>query len=281
MKKNILLYSFILFLISCSNNDNLKPFKKYYKNRQIKTSGFEDEKGRLQGEFISFYQNGEIASIINFIDGVGTGQVIFFYENGIIKRKGTLLNDKLEGISIEYDSLGIKKYESLFSKSRALTNTQFYPNGKIKSKWSFKVFEAKPGIQNSIVYFDKKGNIKLINNDYTEISEYAIIKYGVKKKSLKVKFIGDVYNDSIVIKYKRNFKNKSSIREIIIENPKVKELIFDIRPEDYFNGRINILIETYLKNRHFAISKEFLCKEKYIQLDKDEIPAKYNIEPIW
>ena len=282
MKKIIIVF-FAFFLLGCSNSLTLK--ETYFPNGKLETSFYEDSEGRIQGVFSTYFKNGNLSSTNNFIDGIANGVFKEYYENGEIKLISKIKNNKLNGKTITFYKSGKIESKLFFLNHKKTLCTFFYSNGKIERQASWRQNENVKDLPNCEVYFDKKG--KILNDPYNfRKSKYAIVKYGKNEKSLRVKLFGFI-NDSVVINYKKSYKkdDKSYIRQIKVLSPKIEELVFDIRESDYYNGKINLLIESY----YFApVSEEFpdvkilpVLSEMCIQLDKREKPKKYNLDPIW
>ncbi len=274
MKK--LLIITILFLFSC--NQNLKHQKVYYSDGSIEASFYVDKNGKMQGDAITFYKNGKISSSNFFINGKGNGIYKMFYPNGKIKSLMHLKNDLFDGLAYYFDSLGNIESEILYKNEKKLKGKYFYKNGTIEHIQSLVYFKNKNELPNCEVFFNHKGKI-LFDTKNNKNSRFVKIDF-VNNNILKVKLFG-LFNDSIVVKYKQNFNDENNIiRTILTNNQKLNEIILDIKPTDYYNGSLNILIETYQFRSLPNIKLEPGFSEMYIQLDKGEKPAKFNIDPI-
>ena len=56
--------------------------------------------GMLNGEWIEFFDNGKIASIINYNNNKLSGSYKTFYSNGNIREEGHVFQDKWDGLYI-------------------------------------------------------------------------------------------------------------------------------------------------------------------------------------
>lgn len=285
MIKIFSLYLFLTILfVRCSSS--LTYDETYYENGNIKTSGYSDSKGNLQSEFVKYYQTGEIASRATMVDNKFNGTYERYYKNGNIRSIMKVKNNILYGWATNYYSKGGIEKKVLFHNSIPMFISVFDKKGNVIQMNSGRKYGGNKKVPNSTVFFDK--NRKVINDpEHYKTSYYAIVNYGKKNKTLKVRLFG-FYNDSIIIKYKRDFRDgdKSVIREINTIDSQAKELLFDIEPTDYYKGKINVLIETYRKTRVYTINSTQINipsskKEMCIQLEKGEKPAKYNLNPIW
>lgn len=254
--------------------------KTYYSNGKIKTLSYSDTKGNLQVEFIQYFESGQVSTLTNFEDNVMTGELKSYYENGKLESIAQTSNNLLNGSYVKYDEVGNISEKILFKNSKPILRTLFYSNGKTKMSASYGGNNLKK--YNSVVFFDKRGKIILSNSDGSEKSEFVSVKYSKNNLFLKVKVVGSKCNDSIVVKYKKRFIDEAFLRKIVVNNPKAMNFEVSIKPSDYYKGRLNILIETY----SFDISPneglrlEPIRKNIFVQLDKGEKPAKYNIDPI-
>jgi hypothetical protein len=267
----------ILFCFACSSD--LKSEQTFYKNGQVKTSGYSDKKGNLQGEFTTYYENGKISSIAVMVDNKLDGIFKQFYENGKILSITSLSNNIPDGISKCFYKSGKLELESVFRKGVLILRTLYYPSGKVKGQICGKIHGIN-GDYNSIVFFDENGRVK--KEDNGRKSRFANINYINDGKSLNIKLIGNNDCDSIIVKFKRKFGDNYSIRKMT--KSKIQEFIIDINYTDYYKGKLNILIESYYSIKSFSLPNvkiEPFIQETCIQLDKGEKPAKYNIDPIW
>ena len=107
-------FFFLVFLISCSSPDITKKIKlDNYKDSTFLT-GFKKD-AEKDGEWTSYFSNGNIQSICHFNKGVPNGPIIVYKENGSTLYRGNFENGKKVGEWIFYDSLGneiVKSYEN-------------------------------------------------------------------------------------------------------------------------------------------------------------------------
>jgi antitoxin component YwqK of YwqJK toxin-antitoxin module len=106
-------------------------WKTYYLDGQIKSKG-SYEKGRKNGKWIFYYTDGNKEQEGNFKDDVLSGQWVWYYQNGQIKKQ-EFFNRKglLEGVQVEYDSLGAE-----------LSKGEYY-NGQREGAWFYHVGDHK------------------------------------------------------------------------------------------------------------------------------------------
>ena len=276
MKIFLLNFCLLALLTNCSNT---QISETYYKNGQLKSKVNVDEFGNFQGQYIAYFENGKISMITNYKNNMMNGKSFYFYESGEKKSIMSVINNKLNGKSIQFYKSGKIEAKVLFKDNLPLSSTFFYPNGKIEKQISGRLYREENDRANCQVYFNNKG--KIINDPVNfKPSYYAIVNYCDNYKALKIKLFG-LYNDSIIIKYKKNFQNEDNVIRTIYNNKhKSNEIILDIKSTDYYNGKLNILIETFQFRSLPNIKLEPGFSEMYIQLDKGEKPAKFNIDPI-
>lgn len=115
---------------------------KYYKKGEDKP---------FTGILYATYPSGKILSRQEFVDGVGQGTWINYYENGNFKEVGTYEQNKVEG--------AIKKY---------------YENGQLKSEGTYREWRIRVG---EWKYYSTKGELtKTVNHgkkgDFRDVESY-------------------------------------------------------------------------------------------------------------
>jgi antitoxin component YwqK of YwqJK toxin-antitoxin module len=109
------------------------PWRIYHPNGQLSLSLQFDDQGREQGQWLDFYENGNISSVKLYANGKLTGSVSFFYESGQLRMQQQYSEGLMNGISIIY-----------------------WPNGNIKKMGHF-----KSGLQHGeVIHYDEDGSIK-------------------------------------------------------------------------------------------------------------------------
>ena len=64
-------------------------------------------KGKREGEYLIFYESGQLSGKGNFIDGKQEGQSFIYYESGELKNKANWIDGKLEGEALMYYKDGL------------------------------------------------------------------------------------------------------------------------------------------------------------------------------
>jgi|GEM_PF-4494642 len=212
-------------------------------------------------------------------------EVRHYHKNGQLKyRCLTDTSGNIHGYCYQYDEKGVLTRKSIHFHGKEMIGSSF-KQGKLFQLTSR--FVGDTLTSNVVVTFDNYGNV------LEEKSHYANIHYAGKNKDSLYVDLPTFYKDSIIVLFWKSFVDVSDkdnytrrVRFVKSNEPKIT---FAIRPEDYSNGKLNIQINTYdtlppqtqPKNSTFKIYFPPGSKNMLIQLDKDEIPSKYNIDPIW
>lgn len=118
------------------------------------------------GKKISLYPSGKLQMIYTLKDGKFDGDIIVYYENGLIKKQGKMLNGMGNGKFIEYYENGnIMAEYSLKSDKKEGSLKTYFENGQLS-------------VQGNYVNDSFNGLVKEYNEDGTLSSEY-IMKNGV------------------------------------------------------------------------------------------------------
>ena len=111
-----------------------------FPNKLLKRYRMYDKKGVLNGNSISYYEEGNIQSIFPYKNNLIEGLVIRYYENGNIKEEVNYKNNKMNGEAKSYDENGklngrtifkddIKLEEDVYKENEILKNT--FKNGEL------------------------------------------------------------------------------------------------------------------------------------------------------
>lgn len=133
MNKNIYLILLILTSFACNEEQYVL---EYYPSGNIKLKVQIDKDSIQNGTYQEFYENGELKSKTNYINGKISESLINFYENGKIKEKGLVKNNMISGWWNYYHENGNlnKKIEWFHLRDSTYKNQEihFDSNGKIK-----------------------------------------------------------------------------------------------------------------------------------------------------
>ena len=111
-----------------------------FPNKLLKRYRMYDKKGVLNGNSISYYEEGNIQSIFPYKNNLIEGLVIRYYENGNIKEEVNYKNDKMNGEAKSYDENGklngrtifkddIRLEDDIYKENEILKNT--FKNGEL------------------------------------------------------------------------------------------------------------------------------------------------------
>ena len=93
-------------------------FIRYYEDGQLNIkSNFKD--GKYDGEFLRYYKDGQLNIKSNFKDGKYDGKFLRYYESGQLSEKGNFKDGKPEGEQLSYHGNG------------KLKKTEIYKDGKL------------------------------------------------------------------------------------------------------------------------------------------------------
>ena len=160
MKKNFIIYIFIIFLLSSFNlfaerevdinkikydekkelgyvEGEKEPFtgiaKDYYEDKSLKVE-FPYKNGRIEGKAKAYYPSGKFKSEAFFVDDLLQGKSVGYYESGNLQYEDNYKDDELDGLIKEY-----------------------YENGQLSAQENYK--EGKRN--GELVNYDEKGNVTL------------------------------------------------------------------------------------------------------------------------
>lgn len=112
---------FILFLI-VSHFDVFaqKADTTYYPSGQIKSVGVRNLESKKTSEWRTYFENGQVKSIIEYQNGTEHGKWITYFETGVISSQGQFTNGSKSGIW-----------------------TYHYPSGKVKTRTNYQTGEIE------------------------------------------------------------------------------------------------------------------------------------------
>ena len=165
MKKNFIIYIFIIFLLSSFNlfaerevdinkikydekkelgyvEGEKEPFtgiaKDYYEDKSLKVE-FPYKNGKLEGRGKEYYPSGKFKSDAFFIDGLLQGKSIGYYENGNLEYEENYKDGKLDGLIKEYYENGqVYIQESYQNGELEGESFNFNEDGSLRSKAVYK-----------------------------------------------------------------------------------------------------------------------------------------------
>ena len=121
--------------------NNEGTFEIKYDNDQIKYEG-NISNGFIDGNLNTFYEDGNLASSVNYKEGKAFGKAVFYYDNEDQTRKAEMLfnsDEKIDGTYTEFYENGEKKAVLEIENSKLNGDASFYyDSGNIKIEGSYK-----------------------------------------------------------------------------------------------------------------------------------------------
>ncbi|MCY7008126.1 toxin-antitoxin system YwqK family antitoxin [Fusobacterium simiae] len=115
-----------------------------------------NQQGQHDGEFLQYYESGQLAQKGTYKNGLGQGDYIWYHENGQIKQKSFYKDDKIEGtVSWFFPSGKIAQTANFKNGKEDGELIEYYENGQIKEK-RFYINGKEEG---KSLFYDEKGNL--------------------------------------------------------------------------------------------------------------------------
>ncbi|WP_103070678.1 toxin-antitoxin system YwqK family antitoxin [Aquimarina sediminis] len=113
---------------------------EYYHNGSGKIMMTEQYKlGKLDGEQLTYFENGQLTEKTTYVDGKRNGKRIIYSESGVVMKEFTYENDKLHGATKYYDTDGILIIEGNYKRDRKDGIWNYYTKGKISEQKLFPI----------------------------------------------------------------------------------------------------------------------------------------------
>ena len=101
-----------------------------YGNKAVKRT-YTTINGLMNGQELTFYPNGILASSVEWSNGIRIGQYVEYYDNGKEKQKGEYIDDtKIGERYVYYPTGNINKKQDVINDVPHGNFTVFFPNGK-------------------------------------------------------------------------------------------------------------------------------------------------------
>ncbi|NNC50061.1 MAG: toxin-antitoxin system YwqK family antitoxin [Flaviramulus sp.] len=112
---------------------------KYYQkgSNGILTLEEYDNNGKLVGERLVYYPNGEIAERQNYNQGVLNGNSIWYSDKGVVLKEFNYVNDELHGEAKFYNPKGELIVEGFYKRGKKDNIWKYYKNGNLIEKKDF------------------------------------------------------------------------------------------------------------------------------------------------
>ena len=96
-----------------------------------------DDSGKLIGERLIYYENGQIAERQNYKEGKLEGESFWYSERNIVLKAFMYVNGELHGISKYYDPKGELLVEGAYKRGKKDGIWKYYENGKLIEEKDF------------------------------------------------------------------------------------------------------------------------------------------------
>jgi len=102
---------------------------KYFHNRSSKIMMLENYvNGLVEGERVSYYDNGVVSEKLNFLNGKKHGKQLVYSVKGVLIKEFTYENDLLNGINKYYTGRGILAIEGMYKNDKKTGSWKYYDN---------------------------------------------------------------------------------------------------------------------------------------------------------
>jgi antitoxin component YwqK of YwqJK toxin-antitoxin module len=101
------------------------------KSKQVMSREFYKD-GKLHGKQITYYANGKITEVINFVNGIKVGENLYYSPEGVLIKKLQYREDQLEGAAIYYDAYGVVVIEGNYKQGKKHGLWKYYKNGQLE-----------------------------------------------------------------------------------------------------------------------------------------------------
>lgn len=122
-------------LISEGQMDGKKyigQWRYYHKNSdKLMAQEFYDKEGRLQGDRLVYYQNGQLAQQEHYVDGKLQGTSKWYAENGTLIKLFNYENGELHGSAKFYNDKGQLLSEGQYKRDKTFGKWNYYENGEL------------------------------------------------------------------------------------------------------------------------------------------------------
>ncbi|WP_062059537.1 toxin-antitoxin system YwqK family antitoxin [Aquimarina longa] len=109
-------------------------WKYYHKNsdKTMMTEYYEYDK--LNGEQLTYFENGQLTEKIIYVNGKRNGKRVIYSEEGLIMKEFMYENDQLHGVTKYYDTKGILIIEGNYKRDRKNGVWKYYKDGKLSEQ---------------------------------------------------------------------------------------------------------------------------------------------------
>ncbi|GAA4270858.1 toxin-antitoxin system YwqK family antitoxin [Aquimarina gracilis] len=110
----------------------------YYHNGSNKVMMTEEYKlGKLNGQQLTYFENGQLTEKTSFVDGKRQGERVMYSEKGTVLKEFKYDNDQLHGLTKYYDTDGNLIIEGNYKRDRKDGIWKYYENGRLIEQKSY------------------------------------------------------------------------------------------------------------------------------------------------
>lgn len=272
-KKDVfILLAACVILHSCSQSYPKKVTVKGSQGQVISTYSV-DEKGEKQGLEICHYDDGvSLKSEITYKDGRKEGTAKTYFENGGVASTIEYRSDVPIGKAFYYNEDGRKRREETYTDdSQLIRSKSFYVSGKLKEFATYRVSDQS---MNAWKYFNEYGELVPRKSNFIQVRK-------VRGRTFEATIIHPEFTsfDSVVVYSTEDLSAKNY--EKIIKKRKLKfsdsPMIITTEEEDFHYSEINYLILAY---PHTADKVPVVVDYKLFWSRSEPIPFD-NVRPIF
>ncbi|MDY8133994.1 hypothetical protein [Aquimarina sp. 2201CG5-10] len=122
---------------SMIGKDRVGKWKYYHKDSPKVMMTEQYLSGKLSGEQLTYFDNGQLTEKVNYLNGKREGKRIIYSETGVVIKEFTYDNDQLHGVTKYYDTQGNLIIEGNYKNDRKDGVWKYYENGKLTERKQF------------------------------------------------------------------------------------------------------------------------------------------------
>lgn len=234
---------------------------------------------------VTRYSNGDLKEIyyINS-NGIKEGKDFKFDKNGILRIIRNYKYDKIVDTAFLFSNKGDFLFHVIYgSKQDTLKINEFYPNGKLHDEYSLIEGDNLQDGPNSYIEYSPKGKIK------RDLSHFVFIRY-LNKQGTRLGLTLNEYKSWINQSYTKDYVDVYILRDLNfgpnwekrckrkIRFSKWDNITLNLNLDDYINGKVNIEIQAFQKNKMNPI--EYILSGYTVQLIKGDKSRWHNVHGI-
>jgi len=110
----------------------------YYSRKGLLTQRESYHTGMLDGQRITYWENGKVAEIVDFVNDLEHGRWVRKWDNGSLRTKGGYTNGMLEGECVYYDESAKMIAKGSYHKSKKHGVWYYFEDNKVTSKETYR-----------------------------------------------------------------------------------------------------------------------------------------------